>query len=60
MSVIPWYVTAVRLLVPFSILRWPLWGLLASSVVDMYDWKFVQVTTSQERVFWHYFNSGWQ
>ncbi len=48
MNVIPWYVTAVRLLVPVSILRWPLWGLLASSVADMYDWKFIHVITDQE------------
>ena len=48
MSVIPWYITVVRLLVPASILRWSLWGLLASSIVDMYDWKFVHVVTDQD------------
>ena len=50
MNVIPWYVTVVRLLVPASILCWPLWGLLASTVVDMYDWKFVYVVTDQDMV----------
>jgi len=50
MNVIPWYVMMVRLLVPISILRWSLWGLLASTVVDMYDWKFVQVVTDQDVV----------
>ena len=50
MSVVPWYITIVRLLVPVSILRWSLWGLLASSIVDMYDWKFVHVATDQDMV----------
>jgi len=50
MSVIPWYITVVRLLVPASILRWSLWGLLASSIVDMYDWKFVSVMTDQDMI----------
>ena len=50
MNVIPWYVTVVRLLVPASILSWPLWGLLASTVVDMSDWEFVHVVTDQDMV----------
>ena len=52
MSVVPWYITVVRLLVPVSILRWSLWGLLASTIVDMYDWKFVSVITDQDMVFY--------
>ncbi len=48
MSVIPWYVTIVRLFVPLLMLRWSLGGLLASNVVDMYDWKFVNVMTDQD------------
>ena len=52
MSVVPWYITVVRLIVPVSILHWPLWGLLASSIIDMYDWKFVSVVTNQDMVFY--------
>ncbi|HYD34635.1 MAG TPA: hypothetical protein VD999_01065 [Vitreimonas sp.] len=36
----PLLLTAIRLLIPFSILVWPLAGLLLSATIDMYDWKF--------------------
>lgn len=35
--------TAVRLLVPLTILRWPLAGLLLSNLADLYDWQFAPV-----------------
>lgn len=31
----------VRLLVPLTILRWPFWGTLLSSAVDMLDYRFI-------------------
>lgn len=58
MSVIPWYVTVVRLLVPISILRWPLWGVLAAVVADMYDWKFVSVVTDQDLALYQAWDKG--
>jgi len=50
MNVVPWFVTATRLIVPFSILRWQLGGILVSIVVDLYDWKFVHVVTDEDMV----------
>ena len=50
MNVIPWYATVIRLIVPFSILRWQLGGILISMVVDMYDWKFVHVITGEDMI----------
>lgn len=46
MSYIPWYVTLVRLIVPFSILRFPLLGILASIAADGSDWNIIGVTSS--------------
>lgn len=34
---IPYLVIGLRLLVPFSILRWPFWGMLASFLADATD-----------------------
>ena len=36
-SLIIYFVVVARLLVPFSILRWPLWGMIASLIVDTFD-----------------------
>lgn len=44
----PWIETIVRLFVPLSIFRWPLFGILISNLCDMYDWKFVQVKTAAD------------
>lgn len=45
MNSIPWYLTLVRLIVPISILRFPLFGILASIYVDSADWKVIGVTS---------------
>lgn len=45
---IPFYVTLLRLLVPLSILKWPLWGVLVSSLADIYDWKLVNLKTESD------------
>lgn len=45
---IPFYVTSLRLLIPLFILKWPLWGILASSLADMYDWQFVNLATPDD------------
>lgn len=46
MIYIPWYFTLVRLIVPISILRFPLLGILASMGADALDWGFIGVTSS--------------
>jgi hypothetical protein len=33
----PTVAVTIRLLVPFTIFRWPLWGLIASAMADMFD-----------------------
>lgn len=50
MNVIPWYITVIRLIVPFSILRWQLGGILISMVVDVYDWQFVNVMSAEDTI----------
>jgi len=35
--------TLIRLIVPFSILKWPLPGILLSNLADLYDWQFAPV-----------------
>lgn len=45
MDLIPWYVTIVRLLVPFLILKYPFLGMIANILVDMGDWNFIHVVT---------------
>ena len=40
--------TALRLLVPLLMLRWPLPGLLLSISVDMYDWDFFDIRTPED------------
>ena len=47
MSYIPWYVTTIRLVVPFLILRFPLLGILASMVADGADWILIGVTSNE-------------
>lgn len=47
MIYIPWYLTLVRLIIPISILRFPLVGILASIIADALDWIFVGVTSNQ-------------
>lgn len=47
MIYIPWYLTLVRLIIPISILRFPLLGILASIAADASDWIFVGVTSSE-------------
>ncbi len=43
MSFIPWYVTLIRLIVPVSILRFPLWGIVASMFADGSDWNLIGI-----------------
>ena len=48
MDFIPWYVTLMRLVVPISILRFPLGGMLASMYADAIDWDIIGVTSKQK------------
>lgn len=41
-------VTLLRLIVPLLTLRFPLPGILLSMLVDLYDWQFLQLTTSRD------------
>lgn len=47
---IPIYVSILRLLVPISILKWPLLGALASISVDIYDWVLVNLATKEDYI----------
>lgn len=49
---IPVFQTVVRLLIPLSILRFPLIGILLAMLVDMYDWKFVSLATPEQYNFY--------
>lgn len=40
--------TAIRTTVPLLILRFPLLGILLSSLIDMYDWFFVDTSTPEK------------
>lgn len=44
----PIWETLVRIVVPLSIFRWPLVGILVSNLADMYDWKFVRVQNEKD------------
>ena len=48
MDFIPWYVTLMRLLVPISMLRFPLGGMLASMYADIIDWNIIGVNSIQK------------
>ncbi|MDO8452772.1 MAG: hypothetical protein Q7S79_03405 [bacterium] len=48
MEVIPVYLTILRLLLPFTILRWPLLGILAATFADMYDWKLINAQSPSD------------
>lgn len=56
--VVPFYIILIRLIVPFSILRWSLFGILLSTLVDMYDWKFVHVASDTDLAFYQYLDKG--
>ena len=45
MSYIPWYITLTRLIIPFSVLRFPLLGILAAMFADGADWIIIGVTS---------------
>jgi hypothetical protein len=44
--------TAVRMLVPLLMLRWPLPGVLLSMIVDVYDWNFINIQTAEADAFY--------
>lgn len=44
--------TLIRLIAPLSILKWPLFGILFTSLVDMYDWQFVTLKTDADYNFY--------
>ena len=53
--IFPWYIIFLRLTVPLLIFKFPLVGVLLSSLVDMYDWQFITLETSENMVnyqFW--------
>lgn len=56
MGLIPWYVTLIRLIIPLSILRWPLFGIIASSISDMIDWDLIQVLNDTDDVLYQYWD----
>lgn len=37
--------TALRVLAPLTVLRWPLPGVLLSMAIDVYDWNFFDITS---------------
>jgi hypothetical protein len=47
MELIVLIVILTRLIIPFSIFRWPLWGALASIVADGLDYIIFDLTTGQ-------------
>lgn len=47
MSPIPWSLTILRLIVPISILRFPLWGIIASIYADVIDWNIIGVNSKE-------------
>ena len=47
MSPIPWSLTFLRLIVPVSILRFPLWGIFASIFADVIDWNIIEVKSKE-------------
>lgn len=48
----PYLETALRFLIPLSIFRYAKLGILLSIIADLNDWKFLNVTTAQELVFY--------
>ncbi len=49
---IPVYVTLLRLIIPLFIFKWPLWGTLASAIMDLNDWKLINFIGPQDYVFY--------
>jgi hypothetical protein len=49
---VPIYVTLLRLLTPLTIFKWPLWGVLASSFLDLRDWEFINFKSPSDYVFY--------
>ncbi len=45
---IPIYLTLIRLVAPFLILRFPFFGILLCTLIDMYDWKFVSINSEAD------------
>lgn len=44
--------TLLRIVVPFTMLRWPLIGVIASAYLDYRDWDFLGVETNSEMIFY--------
>jgi hypothetical protein len=49
---VPYFLTILRLLIPLSILKWPLWGALASAFLDLSDWRFINFQKSSDYIFY--------
>lgn len=47
MNPIPWSLTLLRLIVPVSILRFPIWGIMASIFTDVIDWNIIGVYSKE-------------
>ena len=44
--------TLVRLILPLSILRWPLFGIILAASLDYKDWDFLGVSNDREMIFY--------
>ena len=44
--------TLVRLILPLSIIRWPLFGILLAAFLDYRDWDFLGVSSDREMIFY--------
>jgi len=49
---IPLYVTSLRILIPLLIFKWPLLGILASTFMDIKDWKLIKFQSSTDYLFY--------
>ncbi len=48
----------LRLIVPISILRYPLPGILAAQFLDKYDWKLLPLVRESDYVFYQYWDKS--
>lgn len=50
--------TAIRLLIPFSIFKWPLIGILSSISADLHDWQFFPFQKAEDYIFYQYWDKS--
>ncbi len=49
---VPWYINLLRLVIPLFIFKWPLWGTLASSLIDLKDWSLMNFGQPSDYIFY--------